>query len=84
MSDATTQFFNPLYIILFGSIFSIMWIKLQQKEINPSIAMKFGLGIVQLGLGYLVVLLGGMFLSECLSGAIMDISYNFLLVAYNR
>ena len=34
MSDATTQFFNPLYIILFGSIFSIMWIKLQKEKLT--------------------------------------------------
>lgn len=52
---ATTQFFNPLYILIFGSIFSIMWIKLSKIGRNPNIPMKFGLGIVQLGLGYLVV-----------------------------
>lgn len=79
MSDATTQFFNPLYIILFGSIFSIMWIKLQQRKINPSIAMKFGLGIVQLGLGYLVVLLGGMFLSEAYLVPLWTLAILYLL-----
>lgn len=52
---ATTQFFNPLYILIFGSIFSVMWIKLSKIGKNPNIPMKFGLGIVQLGLGYLVV-----------------------------
>lgn len=79
MSDATTQFFNPLYIILFGSIFSIMWIKLQQRKINPSIAMKFGLGIIQLGLGYLVVLLGGMFLSEAYLVPLWTLAILYLL-----
>jgi POT family proton-dependent oligopeptide transporter len=52
---ATTQFFNPAYILIFGSIFSVMWIKLSKIGKNPNIPMKFGLGIVQLGLGYLVV-----------------------------
>ncbi|MCB9047032.1 MAG: MFS transporter [Chitinophagales bacterium] len=52
---ATTQFFNPLYILIFGSIFSVMWVKLSKIGKNPNIPMKFGLGIVQLGLGYLVV-----------------------------
>ncbi|HMZ50361.1 MAG TPA: MFS transporter, partial [Flavobacteriales bacterium] len=51
------QFFNPFYILVFGSIFSIMWIKLKKSGNDPSIPMKFGLGILQLGLGYLVILL---------------------------
>lgn len=57
MGAATTQFFNPAYILIFGSIFSIMWIKLKNSGNDPSIPMKFGLGILQLGLGYLVILI---------------------------
>lgn len=64
MGDATTQFFNPLFIILFGSVFSIMWVKLSKAGKNPNIPTKFGLGIIQLGLGYLLVMVGGMFLSS--------------------
>jgi len=52
---ATTQFFNPAFILIFGAIFSIMWVRLNKIGKNPSIPMKFGLGIVQLGLGYLVI-----------------------------
>ncbi|MDA0912808.1 MAG: oligopeptide:H+ symporter [Bacteroidetes bacterium] len=55
MGAATTQFFNPAFILIFGSIFSIMWIKLSKIGKNPSIPMKFGLGIIQLGFGYLIV-----------------------------
>ncbi len=58
MPASQTQFFNPAFIILFGSIFSVMWIKLSKIGKNPSIPMKFGLGIIQLGLGYLVLLVG--------------------------
>jgi hypothetical protein len=63
MADTFTQFFNPLFIILFGSVFSIMWVKLSKAGKNPNIPTKFGLGIIQLGLGYLLVMVGGMFLS---------------------
>lgn len=55
MGAATTQFFNPAYILLFGSIFSVMWVRLKMMGKDPSIPMKFGLGILQLGLGYMVV-----------------------------
>ena len=58
MGAATTQFFNPAYIMLFGSLFAMMWVKLKSAKMDPSIPMKFGLGILQLGLGYLVILVG--------------------------
>lgn len=53
-----TQFFNPFFIVLFGSIFSVMWVKLSEMGKNPSIPMKFAFGILQLGLGFLVTILG--------------------------
>ena len=55
MPAAQTQFFNPAFILIFGIVFSYMWVKLSKIGKNPNIPMKFGLGIVQLGLGYLVV-----------------------------
>ncbi|TLX75194.1 peptide MFS transporter [Labilibacter sediminis] len=64
LTAGNTQFFNPLYIILFGSLFSMMWTKLTKIGKNPSIPMKFGLGIIQLGLGYLIVILGNQFAVE--------------------
>jgi POT family proton-dependent oligopeptide transporter len=64
MPASQTQFFNPAFIILFGSVFSVMWIKLSKMGRNPSIPMKFGMGIVQLGLGYLALLLGAGFAGQ--------------------
>ncbi len=58
MPASMTQFFNPFFIVLFGSIFSVMWVKLSKMGKNPSIPMKFAFGILQLGLGFLVTLLG--------------------------
>jgi len=58
MPASMTQFFNPFFIVVFGSIFSVMWVKLSEKGRNPSIPMKFAFGILQLGLGFLVTLLG--------------------------
>ena len=58
MPASMTQFFNPFFIVLFGSIFSVMWVKLSEMGKNPSIPMKFAFGILQLGLGFLVTILG--------------------------
>lgn len=58
MPASMTQFFNPLFIIIFGSFFSVMWVKLTKIGRNPSIPMKFALGIFQLGLGFLITKIG--------------------------
>lgn len=64
MPASMTQFFNPFFIIVFGSIFSVMWIRLTEKGRNPSIPMKFAFGIFQLGLGFLVTYIGYQMQSE--------------------
>ena len=56
MPASMTQFFNPAFIIIFGSIFSVMWVKLSKIGRNPSIPMKFAYGLLQVGLGFLVTL----------------------------
>jgi len=64
MGAPTTQFFNPFYILVFGSIFSVMWIWLDKIKRNPSIPMKFGFAIIQLGLGFLMVRVGALFAKD--------------------
>lgn len=58
MPASMTQFFNPAFIIIFGSIFSVMWVKLSEKGKNPSIPMKFAFGILQLAAGFLLTYVG--------------------------
>jgi len=58
MPASMTQFFNPAFIIIFGSLFSILWIKLSKIGKNPSIPLKFALAFLQLGLGFLVTIIG--------------------------
>jgi len=57
MPASMTQFFNPAFIIIFGSIFSVMWVRLTKIGKNPNIPIKFALGILQLGLGFLVTII---------------------------
>jgi POT family proton-dependent oligopeptide transporter len=64
MPASMTQFFNPAFIIIFGSIFSVMWVKLDAIGKNPSIPMKFALGILQLGAGFLITIVGLQFADE--------------------
>jgi POT family proton-dependent oligopeptide transporter len=76
---ATTQFFNPFFILIFGTIFSVMWVWLSKIGKNPNIPMKFGLGIVQLGLGYLVIYVGLPFVSADFKLPLMTLALLYML-----
>ncbi|MEM7370530.1 MAG: peptide MFS transporter [Bacteroidota bacterium] len=67
MPASMTQFFNPFFIVVFGSIFSVMWVRLDKMGKNPSIPMKFSLGIFQLGLGFLVTIIGAQMATDSLA-----------------
>lgn len=79
MPASMTQFFNPLFILIFGSIFSVMWIKLSKAGKNPSIPMKFALGILQLGLGFLITLVALPFANEAFQVPLLTLLFLYML-----
>jgi POT family proton-dependent oligopeptide transporter len=79
MPASMTQFFNPFFIIVFGSIFSVMWVKLAAKGRNPSIPMKFALGIFQLALGFLVTQVGLQFVNDAYQVPLLTLLFLYLL-----
>jgi dipeptide/tripeptide permease len=52
---STFQSANPIFILTFGLLFTAMWGFLGARGIEPSIPVKFGLGILQLGLGFIAL-----------------------------
>ncbi len=49
------QSLNPLYILLFAPAFALLWPKLDKMGINPSIPRKFALGLIQVALGFVLL-----------------------------
>ena len=49
------QSLNPLYILIFAPVFAALWPKLEKMGMNPSIPRKFALGLIQVSLGFLVL-----------------------------
>lgn len=58
MNAAQTNFFNPGLIVLLAPLFAGLWVWLAQRNLEPSTPVKFGLGIIQAGLGFLVLVIG--------------------------
>ena len=58
MTAAQTNFFNPGLIVVLAPVFAAMWGWLDKRGLEPSTPLKFGLGLVQAGLGFLVLVIG--------------------------
>ncbi len=61
MTAAQTQSFNAGYIVLLALPFSAMWLWLARHKVEPSTPVKFALGLVQVGLGFFVLVWGTQF-----------------------
>lgn len=49
------QSINAIYIVLLAPLFAGLWTWLGRRNLEPSTPMKFGLAMLQLGLGFLVL-----------------------------
>ncbi len=58
------QSVNAVFILIFAIAFNWMWSKLRTWNLDPSAPVKFGLGLVQLGLGFGAFYLGARFSNE--------------------
>ena len=52
------QSINAIYIVFLGPLFALGWAWLARRNMDPSTGVKFGLGVIQLGLGFLVLVWG--------------------------
>lgn len=49
------QSVNPIFIIILAPFFSMMWISLAKRNLDPTIPAKFALGLILLGAGFAVM-----------------------------
>ena len=72
---ATFQSLNAMYIVFLGPIFAALWAWLAKRNLDPSAPFKFGLGVIQLGLGFLVLVWG----ANASGGALTPVVFIFLI-----
>ncbi len=70
------QSLNAIYIVLLAPLFAWLWTSMGRRGIEPSAPAKFGLAIVQLGLGFLVLVAGA---ASVGSGAMIPVLFIFLI-----
>ncbi len=55
---STLQLINPTFIVIFAPLFGMLWTWLASRNANPSIPVKFGLGLLGLAAGFFVLAWG--------------------------
>ncbi|MEL6106085.1 MAG: peptide MFS transporter [Planctomycetota bacterium] len=66
------QSFNAIFILIFALIFNWLWAQLRARGWDPSAPIKFGLGLIQLGLGFGAFWLGA---QNCTDVGMVGISW---------
>ena len=75
------QSVNPVFIILLAPVMGMLWVKLGAR--NPSIPLKFGVGLVLLGVGFLVLAWGALYVPEnAADNPAVGVGMTWLVVTY--
>ncbi len=77
LNASQTNAINPGYIIFLAIPFSMMWVYLSKTQRNPTTPVKFALGILQLGLGFLVFAMSAQYMD-----AAGRTPFMFLMIGY--
>ena len=55
MPPSMVQIFNGVFVLIFAIPFSIMWLRLQKRKLEPISTVKQAIGLALIGLGYLII-----------------------------
>src|SRR4051794_18389694 len=61
ISAPQTQNFNPIFIVLFAPVMSMLWTGLARRGLEPSIPIKFAIALMGVGAGFLLLVFGSTF-----------------------
>ena len=76
---STFQSANAIFIMIFGLVFSALWTFLGDRGIEPNTPVKFGLGLLQLGLGFGAMYMGASLADERGMGRMVWLLLGYLL-----
>ena len=80
LNASQTNAINPGYIIFLAIPFSMMWVYLSKTQRNPITPIKFALGILQLGLGFIVFAMSAQFMDDAGKTPFMFLMIGYLLL----
>ncbi len=79
ITPAQTQSFNAGFILIFAPLFAWIWARLGAVGRDPNPLIKFGLGLLQVGAGFLVLVWGATFADAAFRTPVIFLALAYLL-----
>jgi POT family proton-dependent oligopeptide transporter len=79
ITPAQTQTFNAGFILIFAPLFAALWARLGRIERDPNPLVKFGLGLIQVGAGFFVLVWGATFADSAFRTPVIFLALAYLL-----
>jgi POT family proton-dependent oligopeptide transporter len=79
ITAAQTQSFNAGFILLFAPVFAALWAWLGARRLDPNTPLKFALALVQVGLGFWLLVWGMAFADEAYRVPLVFLAGAYLL-----
>jgi POT family proton-dependent oligopeptide transporter len=64
MPAGVLQGVNPFFVIVFAPVFAALWVQLGRRNLDLSSPAKFGLGLIFMGLGFIVMFLAATYVVQ--------------------
>lgn len=79
MPAGQTQFFNAFFIVVMAPVFTLMWNWLGKRNLEPSIPVKFAIGLLLVGVGFLALVYGAKFANADFRVPLLWLALAFLI-----
>jgi POT family proton-dependent oligopeptide transporter len=79
LTAAQVQSFNVAFVMIFAPFFAWLWPFLSRRGLDPSPMTKFGLGLVQVGAGFLVIVVSRQFADPVFRLPLLVLGITYLL-----
>lgn len=79
MPASWLQSVNSFFIITLAPLFGALWIRLAQRNLNPRTPIKFAIGLVFLGLGFLVMYFGAKIVTQGAQASMFFLIFTYFL-----
>jgi POT family proton-dependent oligopeptide transporter len=79
ITPAQTQSFNAGFILIFAPLFSWLWATLGRAQRDPNPLIKFGLGLIQVGAGFFVLVWGAAYADAAFRTPVIFLALAYLL-----
>jgi proton-dependent oligopeptide transporter, POT family len=73
----SVQIFNAIFIVMFAPIVGWLWVRLAARQLNPNTPIKFAIGLILMGLGFLVMVFAAQIAAQG-----TDVSMGWLILTY--